>query len=170
MIPRKCLHETAISKHTAPLGLSDLPAALKFSARWGPTFKEIVRASTPRAGFATDKWRQKKRLWRSTEWSKHLNPWLQPSRQLLLTLHRGPFSSQIVSLTSMFIISQGLLYISTEHTKVLRLVNNLSTIKLPTVNLEQILRRYGFKAEEKKKRSKGHIFCCFHTLKPSILS
>ena len=59
---------------------------------------------------------------------------LQPSRQLLLTLHRGPFSSQIVSLTSMFIVSQGLLYICTEHTKVLGLVNNLSTaIKLPTV-------------------------------------
>ena len=45
--------------YSPPLGLSDLPAALKFSARWGPTFKEIVRASTPRAGFATDKWRQK---------------------------------------------------------------------------------------------------------------
>ena len=53
----------------------------------------------------------------------------------------------------MFIISQGLLYICMEHTKVLGLVNNLSTIKLPNVYLKQILRRYGFKAEEKKLRS-----------------
>ena len=129
----------------------------------GSHFQRNCEGIHPKGWFCHWQMEAKKRLWRSTEWSKHLNPWLQPSRQLLLTLHRGPFSSQIVSLTSMFIISQRLLYICTEHTKVLRLVNNLSTIKLPTVNLKQILRRYGFKAEEKKiKVTVTHILLFSH--------
>ena len=56
----------------------------------------------------------------------------------------------------MFIISQGLLYICTEHTKVLGLVNNLSTaIKLPTVYTLPTAEILG------GKNARAFLVCCY---------